>query len=273
MVATAGGVAFSIETTQEALGRQTLPIRYRNPILAGIALTLVVALLAPYRIGVSLAMLTALLGFVFCIGMGVVGLRAGYRPARIYLAGRFLASLAVSIVVLGKFSILSFSTISDAVVMLVVGLDLVFTSLSLAPRLSEEKALRTQAQLALSQANMTTHNKMESRVAERPRRLLEANRELSRLSLTDALTGLSNRRALTETFERESSRARAAGQPLAIALLDVDFFKRFNDTYGHAAGDQCLRVVAREIRQQIPRNGDLAARYGGEEFCVLLPNT
>ena len=133
--------------------------------------------------------------------------------------------------------------------------------------------MRTQAQNALDQEKVSSKRQLESRIAEQTRRLLEENRELSRLSLTDALTGLPNRRALTESFAREAARAKAAGQPLSIALLDVDHFKRFNDTHGHAAGDQCLRVVAREIRQHLPRTGDLAVRWGGEEFCLLLPNT
>lgn len=273
ILASMGSVAFSLETTRAALDRSGLLARSELPVLATMAVALGVALLVPYRAGIAITMLIGFFSFVYSVLVGLTAVRAGYRPARIYLAGRIGAMLAVGGIVLNKYSILSSSMMTDSILMLAVGLDLVTTSLALAPRLSEERAMRTQAQHALDQEKVSSKRQLESRIAEQTRRLLEENRELSRLSLTDALTGLPNRRALTEAFAREAARARATGQALSIALLDVDHFKRFNDTHGHAAGDQCLRVVAREIRQHLPRTGDLAVRWGGEEFCLLLPNT
>jgi diguanylate cyclase (GGDEF)-like protein len=132
--------------------------------------------------------------------------------------------------------------------------------------------LRQQAQHALLNVNEKARTEIALHVADRTRQLEEVNRELSRLSMTDALTGLPNRRYFDEVFAVEAKRAASAGNPLSIALLDVDHFKNFNDTHGHAAGDACLRLVARELLRQTPRNGDLAARYGGEEFCILMPN-
>ncbi|MFZ5484700.1 MAG: sensor domain-containing diguanylate cyclase [Pseudomonadota bacterium] len=273
ILASMGGVAFSLETTRAALDRSGVLARSEVPVLTAMGVALGVALLVPYRYGIAITMLIGFFSLVYSILVGLTAVRAGYRPARVYLAGRIGAMLAVGVIVLGKFSILSSSVMADSILMLAVGLDLVTTSLALAPRLSEERAMRTQAQHALDEEKVSSKRQLESRIAEQTRRLLEENRELSRLSLTDALTGLPNRRALTEAFAREAARAKAAGQPLSIALLDVDYFKRFNDTHGHAAGDQCLRVVAREIRQHLPRTGDLAVRWGGEEFCLLLPNT
>lgn len=92
------------------------------------------------------------------------------------------------------------------------------------------------------------------------------------LSLTDELTGLSNRRAFLRRLEDEVARAKRYGFPLSLVLIDLDFFKEVNDRYGHAAGDEVLRVYARNILS-IFRHHDLVARYGGEEFAVLLPNT
>lgn len=103
--------------------------------------------------------------------------------------------------------------------------------------------------------------------------LRRAHLAMQEMALTDSLTGLGNRRKLDMVLSREICRARREGAALALIMLDVDYFKRFNDTYGHAAGDDCLRSIAVAIRQTLKRPADLAVRYGGEEFCVLLPNT
>jgi diguanylate cyclase (GGDEF)-like protein len=96
--------------------------------------------------------------------------------------------------------------------------------------------------------------------------------QLETLAQHDPLTGAANRRAWDRTLPVEMDRARRAGTPLAVALLDLDLFKRFNDQYGHQAGDQLLRS-ATEAWQSLLRSSDLLARYGGEEFAVLLPTT
>jgi diguanylate cyclase (GGDEF)-like protein/PAS domain S-box-containing protein len=103
--------------------------------------------------------------------------------------------------------------------------------------------------------------------------LQQANEELARLSRTDGLTGLANRRYFNEVLHSEWQRARRDQKPLSLLLTDVDFFKKYNDTYGHQAGDHCLSSVAKALRVPIKRPGDLAARYGGEEFAVILPGT
>ncbi|MBD8064125.1 diguanylate cyclase [Devosia sp. PTR5] len=93
------------------------------------------------------------------------------------------------------------------------------------------------------------------------------------LASVDALTGLKNRRSMVTALESEYARSLRSHAPLSFVLIDVDWFKRFNDLYGHPAGDACLRMVADRIRHCVQRPSDLAARYGGEEFVLVLPQT
>ncbi len=102
------------------------------------------------------------------------------------------------------------------------------------------------------------------------RREMEA--QLRRLVLLDALTGISNRRAFDERFEQEFLRAARGHGALGLLMIDVDHFKLYNDTYGHQAGDKCLRQVAQALSATLKRPSDFLARYGGEEFAVLLPD-
>ena len=117
------------------------------------------------------------------------------------------------------------------------------------------------------------YERLEERVSERTRDLEEANRKLAELSMTDGLTGIPNRRRFDEVLATELSRAARSGQPLALMMLDVDFFKNYNDHYGHQEGDICLRKVARLLHAQARRASDLVARYGGEEFVMLAADT
>lgn len=100
-----------------------------------------------------------------------------------------------------------------------------------------------------------------------------ANLRLGELSLTDSLTGLGNRRRFDEGWQAEWVHARRAGKPLALLIADVDYFKRYNDGYGHQAGDDCLRRVAQVLQGQSKRAADLVARYGGEEFAIIASGT
>jgi diguanylate cyclase (GGDEF)-like protein/PAS domain S-box-containing protein len=140
---------------------------------------------------------------------------------------------------------------------------------------------RHLAQEALREA----HDTLEERVKERTRELGEVNRklaltvaelqqardELQRISLQDGLTGVANRRFFDSQSEMEWRRAAREGTPLAVVMVDIDLFKAYNDTYGHQAGDDCLRRVAQALQGEIKRSGDFLARYGGEEFVAVMP--
>jgi len=104
-------------------------------------------------------------------------------------------------------------------------------------------------------------------------RLEVATRSTRMQALHDTLTGLANRRCLNDAIESEFRRAARKGESLSFVMADIDLFKNFNDTYGHQAGDDCLRTVASAIEGVLGRAGDMAARYGGEEIAVLIPDT
>lgn len=113
--------------------------------------------------------------------------------------------------------------------------------------------------------------KLVQLVLERTRQLEEANQNLQRLSYLDGLTGISNRRQFEEILGVEWRRACRSSVPLSLIMIDIDYFKSYNDTYGHQRGDDCLKRVAEALNDSLKRAGDMVARYGGEEFAVILP--
>jgi diguanylate cyclase (GGDEF)-like protein len=96
---------------------------------------------------------------------------------------------------------------------------------------------------------------------------------LHELSITDGLTQLKNRSYFDKVMEAETNKATRGNYPVALIIIDIDHFKKVNDTYGHLAGDECLRHVANILRAHVKRISDVIARYGGEEFAVVLPDT
>nr|WP_084131659.1 diguanylate cyclase [Parafrankia colletiae] len=127
-------------------------------------------------------------------------------------------------------------------------------------------------QLAASLDNALVYASLERKVAERTQQLAAANRRLEQLSRTDSLTGLPNRRRLDEVLDAEWHEAQCNAAPIALAIIDIDHFKLYNDHFGHTAGDRCLQRVAACLAENV-RSTDTAARYGGEEFAVVMPDT
>jgi diguanylate cyclase (GGDEF)-like protein len=113
----------------------------------------------------------------------------------------------------------------------------------------------------------------ENELLEATRQLQRLNEKLHRLAILDDLTGIANRRFFNVLLHQEWGRATREVVPLSLILIDIDYFKNYNDHYGHLQGDQCLKQVASTLNGMIRRPGDLVARFGGEEFVVLLAHT
>jgi two-component system cell cycle response regulator len=125
----------------------------------------------------------------------------------------------------------------------------------------------------VDQAELLARIKSGRRIAELEQRLRAAEHAATRLSLTDTLTGLPNRRYLNENLRGEIERARRFGHSLSLVLTDIDHFKRVNDTHGHATGDLVLRAFGELLADTVRRDVDWVVRYGGEEYLIILPET
>lgn len=158
--------------------------------------------------------------------------------------------------------------------------EMMLLSFALAARINTIRAEKEKAQQAALDAHAElvvnlreSEQVLETRVAERTAQLEQANQRLNALSMTDGLTGIANRRQFDDVLADEWKRMQRLGQPLALAMIDIDWFKKYNDHYGHQAGDACLVAVAQVLAATVGRTGDLVARYGGEEFVFIAPAT
>lgn len=235
-----------------------------------------VALRQVSRVAIVVNLLTA---FVI-MGVGLACALRRQRSAYFFLAAFGLLILGGASTSLRAMGILPTNAFTVDGLQLGSSLEMLLLAFALADRINvmRQEKLQAQASLLLAQEQLVetlqrSERELEQRVAERTEALQVLNSRLETLSLTDALTGLANRRHFDEVLAREWQRALRTGEPLALAVLDVDWFKAYNDHYGHPAGDACLQQIAQTLAATISRSSDLVARYGGEEFLFLAPAT
>lgn len=282
--------------------KRTMPwvhVFNRGVRLLGLAVLLLLALL-PAPVANMMALLLAGgsgIGITLAV---LLSLGNGKRTTRIFSVAWLTLILGVMAVFFNQWGWAQLWSFSEFGLMLSVSTELLVIACALADRVnterqlkisaqegviqsaSRERAARTRAraeaadaQRALNeavawQANMNEH--LETQVQERTSELEDANRRLLALYDEDPLTGLKNRRYFMERLEEEFRRAAQAQIPLTLMLIDIDFFKRVNDQYGHLQGDQCVRHVGTLLGNSVQRAGDCVARFGGEEFAILLPD-
>lgn len=146
-------------------------------------------------------------------------------------------------------------------------------SLALAYRIQHKQANQIATQSERYLIEYRAKQKLETTVQERTQELLELNKKLQLLSQEDGLTGLFNRRYFDEVVTKEWKRMQRQQTDLCLIVGDIDFFKQFNDIYGHQQGDQCLRIISEVLKSSANRSSDTVARYGGEEFVIVLPDS
>jgi diguanylate cyclase len=219
---------------------------------------------------------------------------SGARFARFYCLAWTSVLLGLVILNANKLGFISANVWTNNASQIGVILQIVLLSFTLADRINHDRSMRIAAQeaalqherearassLALVRATEEANRILETRVQARTSdlheamgQLREANAKLQQLSTTDALTQVRNRAYFDTAWHTEVRRASRTLTPVTLVMFDIDHFKKINDTYGHPAGDACLRKVAATVGAQIGRAGDVLARYGGEEFAVILIDT
>jgi len=229
-------------------------------------LLLAISLMATYETAIRLLIPTALTGSFVLIGIGLYLLWRGEILARFYLLALTSFMIGNVVYTLSKYGVLPHTIWTEHSIQIGHSIEVLLLSFALAYRINLERRRRLEAQQEATE-------KLEERVEERTAELAEAYGEVKRLSQTDGLTGAHNRMYFEECLEREWRRNARQGEPLALIILDADYFKDINDTWGHPCGDAVLRFLAESCHHTVCRPADLVARFGGEEFVILLPDT
>ncbi|MDE2594698.1 MAG: diguanylate cyclase [Burkholderiales bacterium] len=223
----------------------------------------------PIRVGTTASILAPFLHLVITAEM----LRRGHRQALYFLAAFGGLLVGVTLAAMQAYSLVKASVLTEYGLQIGSVLEITLLSFALAHRL--KLAQEANARLQLAHA-AELEERVQARTADLDRamhKLTEANTRLQALTVRDALTGLHNRQFLNERLPDLWRQAQRWHQTLSVLMIDIDHFKQVNDRYGHAAGDEALRLVASTLARHLGRPGDLAVRYGGEEFLVVLPQT
>ena len=290
IVALAGVVLFGSIFTYRFLELHKMHPAYRwiaVGLNAGALIIIVLSFYLSYRIMIHILIPFAALACIYAFASGSMCWMQGGLSARYYTVAWTSLLAGGVILALNKFDVIPKNTFTEYATQIGSALEVILLSFALAERINQERRMRFNAQQdaltterelrqareeALAIQKQATES-LEQRVKDRTHELEKLNQKLEELSATDQLTGLKNRRYLDNTLAEEFARCARYGHTLAVLLMDIDHFKRFNDSFGHLIGDECLKDVAHNVRKGLRWPSDRAARYGGEEFCVILPET
>lgn len=295
-LSSAQATLFGILFTYGVLDLKTGPAAYTwicRALMACSLLVIVLALSAPYTVALIGSFVLVVVCAVFACLFTLLRWRAGYQPAKLFALGWSALILASLFSILSGTGIIANSLLALHAQQIGSLLELVIFSIALAARirqaqhaqqLAQEQLYANEHELRLEQAKSLDLQKqinegLEARVQERTvamqhalEGLSAANQRLAELSRHDNLTGLFNRQVLNEELERMLAQAKRSQRPIAMLMMDLDYFKQVNDEYGHLVGDACLQHTAQRMQQRM-RSNDLLARFGGEEFAAILCDT
>ncbi|WP_232901958.1 sensor domain-containing diguanylate cyclase [Marinobacter sp. G11] len=223
----------------------------------------------------AIALISTLAAFVTAAAwaVGVLVWRRGQVLAGFYVVAWTPLLIAHLLLALAKLGLIPSNRAIEVAPQVGVAIEVVVLSLALAYRINLERRRRQEAQEHALDIQREANLMLETRVRERTEELEQANDQLRSMSLTDGLTRVANRRRFDDKLDIEWNRAMRHDQELSLLMLDIDHFKKVNDSFGHLVGDDCLVSLAATLQGEILRASDLVARYGGEEFAVLLPAT
>jgi len=281
------GGAFSIRFISVTRKNHPWLNRWTMAMVMAAGLAAGAGLFVPYKHMILPTILIAAMGCSTMLLLSVVRWVKRDPAARYYtIAWVFMLSGGI-VLALNKFTFLPRNLLTENATQVGSALGVILLSLALADRLNREKKrafaaqqklLREERKARLAQekslrVQQEANAMLEQRVQERTRDLENLNEQLLELNATDPLTGLKNRGHFDKAFQSSVVHAYRFEEVVSLLVLDIDHFKKFNDTYGHLVGDDCLKMVAQCIKRHVTRPQDFAARYGGEEFVVLLPDT
>jgi diguanylate cyclase (GGDEF)-like protein len=234
----------------------------------------IISLVAPYsimiRVGAALAIIAAALAIFSTLQEWF---RSRRREVMMFI-------IAWSTVLIGfllysgqKFGFLPVNALTEHAIEIGAVLEALLLALGLADRINSERKSRIATQDKMLEVQRKANQELDNKVRERTEELEIMNDQLHTTSVTDSLTQIKNRYYFDNKLPAEYRRAYREKSWLSLLILDIDHFKKFNDNYGHQAGDEVLKIVAAEIQRIVKRPSDAVSRYGGEEFTVLLPAT
>ena len=251
--------------------RWLLGDRIARGFIAFFALLGLASLFIDYRLAVKIGTAAVFPGVLFILYTTFRSIRQGYQPARLFLLAWFVLLLATPLYAAVSFGILEKNFVTEYGLQIGSAIEMILLSFALAYRYA---ALRRENERIVRDANDQLEQNVARRTSELSsalEQLADANSRLRESNRRDALTGVYNRRHFREVFEQLLHHAVETRQPLGVLLIDLDHFKRINDTHGHLAGDECLRVLARTLEDTLRGEQAVLARFGGEEFVVVLP--
>lgn len=231
----------------------------------------IASLFLPYRISTPIAARVVLVGVLWIAVAGIVVVRRGYIPARLFMLAWAMFLLGTTMFTLVAFGLLPKTFYTEYGVQIGSALEMLLLSVALGNRYA---SLRKENDRIISEANVKLERKVAQRTQEVRHALVQLEEAHSRLrdsSRRDGLTGLYNRTHFHDAFEKLLVEARESHRPLSLLMIDLDHFKAINDRHGHLVGDDCLRFTAQRIGKVLRAHDALLARFGGEEFVVGLP--